>query len=598
MTTTRHEPHETPSAKILTGIAASRGYASGSAVIFRTEQELQISDFSLSPDDVPAELERLENALALTRTQLQSLSQELEQRISGNEAAVLTGQIMMTSDPEFLSPCRKLICDELQNAKSAVWHTAQHFTRAFAAMNDPYLRERGKDIEDFARRLIRNLSGGGEDRIARFNQPCIVVADDVSPGETIAMPKDKILGLVTEKGSLTSHSTLLARALGIPAVVGVPNCLNEINPGDEVLLDGVSGKVIHNPGDSERKAFAKVVSHAKSFQSFVEEGRQFPGATSDGHSVPFLANVSADCRMTDLPKVAAEGIGLYRTEYLWISLNREPTEQEQEEAYTAAVRSLPQGSVTTIRILDLGGDKLLRSEGVTEPNPFLGNRSIRYLLKNPDVLRRQFRSILRASSHGKVNVLYPMIATIEELRAVNLELHRCMTELREKGIPFDNQIKRGAMIEIPAAALIAGTLAKEVDFFSIGTNDLIQYTLAVDRSNSAVSRLYQPTHPAVLQLIHLTVQAAKARGIPVSVCGEAAADPIFAALLIGLGVDALSMAPNLIPLVKRVIRQLPYAELQELANEALARQSDSAAAIANVCRNRLINLVPELLYLR
>jgi phosphotransferase system enzyme I (PtsI) len=305
--------------------------------------------------------------------------------------------------------------------------------------------------------------------------------------------------------------------------------------------------------------------------------------------------------MTGLYSVGAEGIGLYRTEYLWLTLEREPAEEEQMHAYTEIARALPAHQPVTIRVLDIGGDKMVLGSSESshkEANPFLGNRSIRYLLRNPDVFRRQLRAILRASAHGNVRLMYPMVSTIEELRAANLEVHACMEQMRLEGVAFDEHIKRGVMIEIPAAGLIADALAQEADFLSIGTNDLIQYTLAVDRLNETVARLYQPTHPAVLQLIEMTVAAGHAHGIKVSVCGEMAADPVLAVLMVGMGVDELSMSPNLIPPVKRVLSQVSYAEAKSLAASVRRMSGTSADNIYTYSRNCVMKLVPDLLYLQ
>jgi phosphotransferase system enzyme I (PtsI) len=325
-----------------------------------------------------------------------------------------------------------------------------------------------------------------------------------------------------------------------------------------------------------------------------------PGRTLDVRPVPFLANVDSSTALADLHTAGAEGIGLYRTEYLWLQEDREPSEEEQTQAYTEVARALPDGQAVAIRVLDLGGDKMPKSGGIMhrEANPFLGNRSIRFLLRNPDVFHRQLRAVLRASAHGNVQILYPMVTTIDELHAANMELHTCMAELKAQGIPFDESIQRGVMIEVPAAALIADALAKECEFFSIGTNDLIQYTLAVDRVNETVARLYQPTHPAVLQLIDLAVTAAHANGLRVSVCGETAADPVMAMLFIGMGVDELSMSPNLIRLVKRAISQISFADAKALADSVRRMMGTPADQIYAFCRNQLIKLVPDLLYLQ
>ena len=586
--------------RMLTGLAVSKGFVSGPVYLFRTSGAEPIPEYRLEPDQVSHELARLTDAFALTRTQIRSLSAELSKRISGDEATIFDGHLMILDDPSFIEACKERLSKEFINAESAVNAVSEKYASIFAAMDDAYLKERAKDVGDIAKRIIRNLLGGADSQAFRVEQPCIVVADELTPSETISLPKQLILGFATDRGSTTSHASLLARALGIPAVVGLGSLSTLVKTGDVILLDGSRGKIIVNPGREERLAFDKMVARSKTLEETLSPGKLAPGATSDGHPVPMLANVDHSTPMTNLYSVGAEGIGLYRTEYLWLMMDREPTEEEQSHAYTTAVRALPPHQPVTIRVLDLGGDKMVKGAASAhkEANPFLGNRSIRYLLRNPEVFRRQLCAILRASAHGNVRLMYPMISTIEELLAANLELRDCMEQMRSEGIAFDENIQRGVMIELPAAALIASALAKEADFFSLGTNDLVQYTLAVDRINETVARLYQPTHPGVLRLIDMTIKAGHAKNISVSVCGEMAADPVLSILLIGMGVDELSMSPNLIPPVKRIVSQVAYDDAQKLA--AAVRQMSEAPAdkIYAFCRNQVMKLVPDLLYLQ
>lgn len=586
--------------RMLTGLAASRGFVAAPVFVFRTTASDQVPEYPVEPGQLAHELSRLADAFALTRAQIRSLAFELKKRISGDEATIFDGHLMMLDDPAFIGSCKEKVSKNLINAEAAVNMVAERYSSTFAAMDDAYLRERAQDVGDIAKRIIRNLTGGADAQPFRVEQPCIVVADELTPSETIALPKNLILGFATDRGSTTSHASLLARALGIPAVVGLGSLSEVVKTGDILLLDGTRGKVILNPGREERLAFEKMVARSKTLEETLEQGKLAPGRTSDGHAVPFLANVDHSTPMTDLYAVGAEGVGLYRSEYLWLTFDREPTEDEQMHAYTAAARAMPEGQPVTIRVLDLGGDKVTKSGSMAhkEANPFLGNRSIRYLLRNPDVFRRQLRAILRASAHGNVQLMYPMIATIDELRAANLELRGCMTALKSEGIPFDETIKRGVMVEIPAAALIADALAKESDFFSIGTNDLIQYTLAVDRVNETVARLYQPTHPAVLLLLDMSVRAAHANGLKVSVCGETAADPVMAVLFIGMGVDELSMSPNLIPLVKKILSQVSYSDATTLAETVRRMAGSPADKVYTYCRNQVMKLAPDLLYLQ
>ncbi len=585
--------------RMLNGLPVSRGFVSGPVFLFRSTGCEQIPEYRIEPHQVALENARLANALSLTKNQIHSLANELKKRISGDEATIFDGHLMMLDDPSFTGSCNDKISKGLFNAEAAVDAVAEQYFSIFAAMDDVYLKERATDISDIAKRIIHNLSGRGEVIISRLERPSIIVADELSPSETIALPRNMVLGFATDRGSATSHASLLARALGIPAVAGLGSISETVKTGDLLLLDGTRGKVVLNPGREEFAAFDKMAERSKAIEANLEQGKLSKGATRDGHMVPFLANIDHSTPITDLYAVGAEGIGLYRTEYLWMAYEREPTEEEQAHAYTTAVRAMPEGLPVTIRVLDLGGDKITSDAAShKEANPFLGNRSIRFLLRNRDVFRRQLRAILRASAHGIVQVMYPMIATIEELRAGNSELRACMAELRQAGIPFDENLRRGVMIEIPAAAMIADTLAKEADFFSIGTNDLIQYALAVDRLNETVARLYQPTHPGVLHLIDITIQAAQQHGLKVAVCGETAADPFLAVLLVGMGVDELSMSPNLIPLVKKVIRQITLDEAKLLAEEVRRMTGLPAEKIYAHCRNSILKFVPDLMYIQ
>lgn len=574
------------------GTAVSRGFVSGPAYLLRNAASETVPE--LTVDDPEAEMARLKAATEVTRQQIASLSAELKKWSGNPDPDIFSGHLMMLEDPVIRAECATLIREQRRNAEYAVQQVAAKYMTVLSEMDDPYLKERSKDVADVSRRLIRNLLGNETAIPFAADKPCIVVTDELTPSEVLSFPKRMVLGFAADRGSATSHAILLARALGIPTVVGLRTLSTVTHTGDLILLDGSRGSVTVNPDAAARAAFAKLQERGRALETALEAGQDQPGMTADGHAVPLYANVDVNTAMSSLHQVHAEGIGLYRTEYLWIALNREPTEAEQTEAYTQAVRALPPGTPVTIRVLDLGGDKLTRQDDRQEDNPFLGNRSIRFLLRHPETFRTQLRAILRASAHGTVQLMYPMIATLDELLAANRELERAKEELTQAGIPFDHAIKVGSMIEIPAAALIAEDLAEICDFFSIGTNDLIQYTLAVDRLNEAVSNLYQPTHPAVLRLIDRTVRAGHAKGIRVSVCGEAAADPAIAILLVGMGIDGLSMSSNLIPLVKYALRAVPLAEAQSLARQCLEARGATAKTIETMCREVLVRWVPAM----
>jgi phosphotransferase system enzyme I (PtsI) len=581
--------------QMFNGIAVSRGFVSARAYVFRPLNSEAVSEVKINPEDVEAELKRLVVAIDRTKDQIRLMANKLRNQ-HGSVATIMDGHEMLVEDVSVIDFCKKRISEHLYNAEWSVSAAANHFAGIFGKMKDEYLKERANDVHDIARRILRNLRGQG-DQLVTITEPSIVVASELTPSETILLPKQMVLGLATDRGSVTSHASLLARAMGIPAVVGIGHFSERVRTGDLLLLDGSRGKVVLNPGTATQHAFDKVVARAHTIGETVDQFRLKPGLTRDGHAIPLLANVDHTTSPDELFAVHAEGVGLFRTEYLWLSLDREPTEEEQYNAYSKLVRALPKGQEVVIRALDLGGDKMATGSHLKEANPFLGNRSIRFLLNDLPMFRRQLRAILRTSAHGNVWLMYPMIATLDEFRAANSELSQCKNELSAEGIPFDDKIKVGAMIEVPSAALIADELAKEADFFSIGTNDLVQYTLAVDRLNETVSRLYQPTHPAVLRLIDMTVRAGHAQKRPVAVCGEMASDPVLAVLLIGLGVDELSVSPNQIPQLKYVLSQVTLEDARTLAAEALGQSNRLADEIYAHCKATINKWVPGVFFL-
>jgi len=579
--------------RVFKGLPASHGQVAGPVFIFRKRGREQVPEYEIGENQIEPEIFRLKDAFALTRNQIHSLSAELGRRVSGSEASIFEGHVMILEDPVVLEKCQKKIRTEMCNAEWAVHNVASEYAAIFEGMEDEYLRERANDIYDIGSRLIRNLQGVGDVVSSLVTKPCIIVADELSPSETIALPRNLILGFVTDRGSLTSHASLISRALGIPAVVGIGSLSEIAKNGENLLVDGTSGTVILNPDQSAIDELNKTVAINKIFNISLEELRNRLGQTKEGVRVPLVANIDSSTAMNELYAVGAEGVGLYRSEYLWLALNREPSEDEQVEAYTRVLRALTDDQEVTLRVLDLGGDKIIAdAKNFTEANPFLGNRSIRYLLRKPDVFRRQLRAVLRASAHGRLQILYPMITVLEELREANQTLVDCMDELRREGRNFDENLKRGVMVEVPSAALIAGFLAKECEFFSLGTNDLIQYTLAVDRLNETVARLYQPAHPAVLQLIDMTIKAGHDNNNRVTVCGEMAADPVMAVLLFGMGVDEFSMTPNAIPVVKKVFSCISRCDAVQLADEVRDRYASEASELYQYCKDKILKLVP------
>jgi len=586
-----------PAMVTVAGIAVSRGFAAGPVFVHRPDDDLEVPEYEVSPDRVPAELARYHAARAETHAQIEALAAQLEG--SGEHAvAVFANHLELLEDATIRSAIERLVRERRINAESAVRRVVADFREMFNRMRDPYLRERVRDIDDIERRLLRNLLGRTGSAFAQIDEPVIVVAADLTPSDTVALPREKILGFATDRGSATSHVALLARVLGIPAVVGLGDVVSRVRPGDDILLDGTGGTVTVNPDVRTCAKFARLVRRERELLALLAEDRGRAGATKDGAPVRFCANAQPGVPMGGFAAFGAQGVGLYRTEYLWLGGTHEPTEAEQTAAYSDAVRAAgamgPDARVV-FRALDLGGDKLMRGTECHESNPFLGQRSIRWLFAHREVFRAQIRAILRASAVGPSALMWPMIATVQELRDANGELARAKDDLRAQGVPFDEKMPVGCMIEIPSAAICADLLAREVDFFSIGTNDLVQYTLAADRGNARVASLYQPTNPAVIRLVDMAVKAADAAGIPVAVCGETASDPVLGVLWVGLGVAELSMSASYIPVLRKILRALTGAETRELADLARTLSADrSAAEIYAACRAFIVSKVPQL----
>ena len=585
----------------LTGLATSRGFAAGPVFLHTTGGgELAVAEREIAVADVPSELERFTAAIREARRQLEALAARLDGQTAAN---VFSNHLIILEDPIIIAQVEDVVRKEHLNVEAAIRRVVERFRTRFGQMDDPYLRERIRDIEDIERRMLRILLGREETVFASITTPVIIVADDLAPSETMALSRDLVLGIATDHGSATSHVALLSRALGIPAVVGLGDVTQRVRPGDRVLLDGSNGTVTINPDAATAADFNRLMHREKELMALLEEDRQLPGAMKDGTPLKIVANTQPGVPFGTLAAFGAQGVGLYRTEYLWLGSDHEPSEEEQFAAYSEAVKAVlpalgPEARVT-FRCLDLGGDKLMRGVKANEANPFLGNRSIRWLLGHRDTFRAQLRAILRASAFGKAAVLFPMIATHTELRQCNVELGKAMDELRAKGIAFDEHIMRGAMVETPAAAICADQLASEVDFFSVGTNDLVQYTLAADRGNEQVAYLSHPSDPAVVRLMETTCRLSKAGGIYTCVCGESAADPVMAVLWVGLGVKVLSMAPSCIPAVKKVLRTVTLQEAQTLAAEVLAACStESAEDIYARCRSFLLDRLPDFESLR
>ena len=578
--------------KILRGIPVSAGVCRGNILVLDKARHT-VERHQLAPADVAGEINRLQKALVETRQQLQDVQRQLAESLGAEQASIFDAHLLVLEDPSLIDEAVRVIQTDHINAAHAFHAVAERYADALAKVADEYLRERASDLRDVTARVLNNLLGH-EDVVdlRHLKAPCIIIAHDLTPSKTAQMDRQNVLGFATDIGSKTSHTAIMARSMHIPAIVGLKNASEELENGDYVLLDGFNGILIVNPTEQTLFEYGQLIRKQVTLEEKLRETVKQPAVTLDSHRVFISANIESAADADAVKESGADGVGLFRTEYLFINRDSLPTEEEQFQAYRQiAVALKPQPVV--IRTLDLGGDKLLSHLHVpTEMNPFLGWRAIRFCLQQTDVFTEQLRAILRASTEGNLKMMYPMISGLDELNQASALLAQCKEELRAEKIPFDDKLEVGVMIEIPSAVLIADALAKRAKFFSIGTNDLIQYSLAVDRMNEKIAHLYEPTHPAILRLIKNTVDAAHAHKVWVSVCGEMAADPVLAPLLIGLGVDELSVTPPVLASLKFLVRRLKLTEAKELA--AFALTCESPAEILARCQMLAQNTAPSL----
>jgi phosphotransferase system enzyme I (PtsI) len=578
--------------KVFRGIAVSAGICRGKILVLHRARHI-IARRGLADHEVTEEVGRFEKALVQTRQQILEIQDKVLKTLSAKEADIFEAHLLMLEDQVLVDEVIRMIRDQKVNADFAFHTVAERYVTALVAANDEYLRERANDMRDLLSRVLDNLLEVRDDfDLRHLAEPCILVSHDLSPSTTAQLDKKFVLGFATDIGGQTSHTAIMARSLGIPAAVGLQTVSQELESGDYALLDGYNGTIIVNPTDQTLFEYGQLAKIKASLEEKLREIRQQPAVTLDGKFIHLSANIEDQQDIEAVLTHGAEGVGLFRTEYLFISRESLPTEEEQYQSYRKVAAALKPSPVI-IRTLDLGGDKFASHlQLAQEVNPFLGWRAIRFCLAQPELFRAQLRAILRASAEGNVKMMYPMISGLDELSRANALVDQCRAELRAEGLPFDEKMEIGAMIEIPSAALIADALASRVKFFSIGSNDLIQYTLAADRTNEKVSHLYEPTHPAIIRLIKMTVEAAHQHGIWVGVCGEIAGDPVLAPLLIGLGVDELSAAPPVVAQVKYIVRRLRLTEAQALAEFAL--HCESPVEIHARCRELARQTAPSL----
>lgn len=554
------------------GVAASPGIVIGKAYLVK-EQIVTITTKAITAEKVDSEIKRFDEAVRQSRTQLESIQKKAERELGKEKAEIFAAHLMVLDDAVFLNEIREKIGKDCITADNALTQVVDKYVAMFDVMEDEYLKERAADIKDIGERLVKNLLGLTTQSLADIAEEVIVLAKDLTPSDTAQMNKKMVKAFATDMGGRTSHTAIMARSLEIPAVVGLVDVTKKAKDGDLVIVDGNKGAVFINPDAATLDNYRKLQEDYVQYVNELKELKDKPCETKDGkRRVEITANIGTPKDCEGALNNGAEGIGLYRTEFLYMDRAALPTEDEQFEAYKAvAVAMAPRPII--IRTLDIGGDKKLPYlEMPQELNPFLGWRAIRLCLDRQDILKTQLKAILRASHYGNLRIMYPMISNPEEVKKANAVLQEARAELAQAGIPYDQKLQVGIMVEIPSAAVIADILAKEVDFFSIGTNDLIQYTIAVDRMNEHISHLYEPLHPAVLRLIKNVIDASHRAGKWTGMCGEMAGDVAAAPILLGMGLDEFSMSAVSIPRVKKVIRSLTYAEAKSVAEKALSME--------------------------
>lgn len=551
-----------------TGIAVSPGIARGVAHVVRDDFD-DIVRYRIKPEEIGNEIARFENALIQTRAQILEMQQKIAEAIGAKDAGIFDAHLLVIEDRTLIDEVLRKLEAERANVEWVFQEVATHYADTLSRIDDPYLRERALDVQDVTRRVVRNLQGKAPRAFLGIAEKHILVAHNLTPSDTATMNRELVLGLATDLGSRTSHTAIMARSLNIPAVVGLHDITSTLEGGEQVLVDGHNGLLILNPTPETLWHYGELEHRKGQVAEQLTGLRETMSCTRDGRHIVLSANIELPQDIDAVAANGAEGVGLYRTEFLYLNRSTLPSEEEQYETYKCVAEKVAPHPLI-IRTFDLGGDKVAGSVDVSdELNPFMGRRAIRFCLEHPEIFKPQLRAILRAAVIGNVKVMFPMISGLHELRRAIAVLDECKAELQagdglEVGAP-----EVGAMVEIPSAAISAEALAREVDFFSIGTNDLIQYTMAVDRVNERIAHLYEPTHPAVLHLLKVVADAAHVHQIWVGVCGEMAADLALVPLLIGLGMDELSVSATLVPQVKRAVQSLETSECQQLVDEAL-----------------------------
>lgn len=583
--------------EIKRGIAVSPGVAIGPALVLDSEW-FRIPQRAIPADQIDSERERLRHALAQAAAETRANQEAVTAKLGPQYGAIFGAHALMLTDPALGREIETLIENDHFAVEYAVSRVMRRYAKALESIEGGYLADRVADLFDIEKRILRHLLGQRREQLRDLREPVIVLAHDLTPSETAGLDPQRVHAFATEAGGRASHTAIVAGILDIPSVVGLGNFITDVSGGDIVIVDGHHGLLIIDPDEETLERYERVRASFRTHESQLSELRDLPAETRDGVRVAMLGNIEFPQESVPCLERGAEGVGLYRTEFLYLGKQTDPTESEHLEAYLTVLRTMGAHRPVVIRTLDLGADKFLpRVSGALgvraspERNPFLGLRSVRLCLRNLTLFKTQMRAILRASAFGDVRIMFPMISTLLELRHCKMILAEVKEDLEEEGIAFNPQLPVGTMIEVPSAAILAEHMAREVDFFSIGTNDLTQYTLAADRNNETVSTLYSPGDPAVLRLIERVVQAAAKYNVAVNVCGEMSGDPLYTMLLLGLGIRQLSATPHSIPAIKRVIRSVTVEETVAVAQEAM--RLETARDVNNYLREQTRRILPE-----
>ena len=577
---------------VLKGVPVSPGIAIGLAFLLNRD-ELRVGEKRISPSQVASEVDKFKRAIQQTKDELLAIRSRVARQIGEEKARIFDVQLMILDDVMAFDETVSAIKKRKLNAEFLFWETLNKAIAAIEASNKDFFRDRAADFRDLGRRVLHNLLGIKQLTIAGIRSEVVVISSDLNPTDTAQMYRKNILGFATDMGGRTSHAAIMARSLEIPAVVGLNDATQHVEHGETVILDGNKGTLVIAPDKRTLEHYRVEQKKYIQWSSSLEAIKDLPAQTLDGQIIHLAANIEFPDEASSVLAHGARGIGLYRTEFLYLSRTDLPSEEEQYQAYQAIAEKMLPDSVT-IRTFDLGGDKFsMYLKGHAEANPFLGRRAIRVCLECPDVFRVQLAAILRAGALGNLKIMFPMISGVEQLRRAKEILSQVKEELRVRGLPYDPKTPVGVMIEIPSAVLIADSLAQEADFFSIGTNDLIQYTLAVDRGNEQVADLFEPFHPAVIKLIKQVVEAGHRAQIPVAICGEMCAEPLATILLLGLGLDEFSMSSISIPQIKKIIRSVSMEEAHSMAAHVMKLETSSQ--IKAFLKERALRLYPDFL---